>query len=572
MAQLCWTRVSLIATTTAATALQAAAGVPEALDRVPADAPIVVGVKNVEEVLEKMRGVMALGGAEAMADGMVEQLLAVEGIDFDQPAAAVLMPEQFDVTVVIVAAVDDFAALAAGGTLVDGIYEMSVEGESAYFKDLGGGYAAIGDVHETVKGFAAVDGQGAAHERRLGATGSSVIESNDVFVIANMDALGPTMKQQWAAQQESLRMMAQMAGAMAQGADLAAPLELVETVVAGFLDDAQSATAGVTFDEAGISVDLGAQFRDGSEVAGFFDGGSSTDLIGRVPNIDFIAAYAYDMSAPGMRALMENLTPYVEKIQALGGGNATTDMDLIGDLGEQGGIAGVIGVSPAMMQTGLLSRQVAYYRTGERQKARESFMNSVKGLDGQTTNGVVSATSYEPGAAEVNGVKVDKYSIAVSLADQNDPAAMQMNMGMMMMFGPGMGPSGFLAPVTGGIVQTLSQDQALLTTAMEAAASGDGLSRHERLGKTASRLQKNRSMEMYVAVDEALNMVGPMMAMMGAGPEIPRLEDTPPVGVGVTTDKGGMSVRVFVPQALVAMVAELVQAQGQGEQADEIEF
>jgi hypothetical protein len=148
--------------------------------------------------------------------------------------------------------------------------------------------------------------------------------------------------------------------------------------------------------------------------------------------------------------------------------------------------------------------------------------------------------------------------------DPNNPGAMQAQQIQMLMFGMGGGPAGYTAKVDGGVVTTLAQNTPLMTATLDSVKSGKGLGSADDVTTLAKKLPEGRTFEAFIGIKSILDTVGGLMAMMGGGPQMQFPDKIMPVALGGTTDKGGVQLRVVVPNDVIKTVSQVAQ-QMQGE-------
>ena len=135
-------------------ALPAIAGTPEALDRVPADTQAVVVVPALGEMLNDINTANALlgEGGEPMVNFVTAMMRGMPGINLDGSMAAVLTMEehQDDPDVVLLIPMKDYGAFTNGQESVDGVHEIPMGDQTMFLRDIGGGYAVMGEIPEDV--------------------------------------------------------------------------------------------------------------------------------------------------------------------------------------------------------------------------------------------------------------------------------------------------------------------------------------------------------------------------------------------------------------------------------------
>ncbi|HHN77381.1 MAG TPA: hypothetical protein ENK11_01725 [Phycisphaerales bacterium] len=316
--------------------------------------------------------------------------------------------------------------------------------------------------------------------------------------------------------------------------------------------------AVVSFDTGGegIAMDAGVCFRGGTPSAGMFHAeGDTASLVKALPRTDYLVAYALDSSNKSLRGLLENMLDVISMQ-----GSA---MDMKGLFEQATGFSGLIGSSPAALGgAGLLARQITYTRCDNPAETIGVARSAIEKLNGQSVDGMNYTTSYQPGADEVEGVKVDTYSFQTQMAPEAaggmggmvDPAMIQN-----LLFGMAGGPNGFVAGVDHGVYTTVTKNTELLKSAFHAAKGGDNLLGNEMLAKVAPKLQQNRIAEAYIAIDQIYNAFGPFAQMLGAIDAFEPLEPTPPLGFSLRGDGGALLGRIYLPTETIGFLSEMAQ-------------
>ncbi|MFN0133310.1 MAG: hypothetical protein ACKVW3_12390 [Phycisphaerales bacterium] len=524
--------------------------VTPAQDRVPSDAVVSISMKNVGAFyasLDKMAKSLRIP-ADAMGDfAKMGDMIGMQGFNKDGSAAIAIMGlEEKDGQgpVVMILPVSNYAAYATSlGGKGAGLEEVNFGDEKGFIKDIGGGFAAIGPLKEVVEAFAGKGGNGAAHEAMMGTVGKKIADASDTFISANIAALAPKAKEGMKKMKDD---MAQMGGAQAD--QLAGMMSLADD----FLRDASAAFMGFKATDFGVSMDFGAQFKPGTEMAGFCaGGGSSTALANSLPNQPFLFAMAMDTSAPGVRAMMKKMSAMNGQAAGMFGGIGPMDM-----LDKVDGIGFSLGQSPALMG-GLFLNTTMFAKTSDPAGYSKMMKDTFAKMNGQTVEGTTFTTSYEAGASKVAESAVDAWGMKMAM-DPDDPNSAMMGQVQMMLFGPS-GLSGYVAPVKNGVVVTYSKNSALLEQAMKASQNGDGMGSDAGVKGVAERLPAGRSMEMYIGVKAIMETAVGFLGMMGGGPanfEVPK--DLPPIGIGAVPADGGLRASVVIPNQVISSIKKLI--------------
>lgn len=542
----------------------AVAAPPAILDRVPADAHIVVAVQQVNDFLADLDQINRMLGENAnpgmlFATSMVR---GMPGINLDGAAAFIITmpedPEAAEPTVVALLPVSDFAALTQGREAENGVVRLTLPDNQVYARDLGAGHAAVSDNADAVRAFDATKGRLKAHTDRVGAAGGKVVSDAEVSIIANAEALRPILNQGIVGLKQQGEMVAMMAGEQA-GAGVNSAATVAEMVVR----DMTASVFGLSISDAGMTYDMAMQFTADSESAAYFTKpGSTTGLINRLPAQRYMFAAALDTSSPTIAKLGESFTAW-QKAQPEGATPAMGQMSLTDLHKLTQGVSFVMGTPPGLMGGGLFTNTTQFIKTSDPAAYQKALLDGLKAASGQETQGVKMTATVTPDAVTIDGASLTAFGVNIQL----DPAAAGAMPGMdpamvtQMIFGPTGGPTGYLAGVEGGVVQTMTQGPDMTRRALAAAKGTNTLATNERVTRVAAKLQKERIAEIFIGVDEILNTVGPTLMMFGAIPEFQPMAAIDPVALGLATDANGFSGRIFLPNDAFQAISKMIPQQ-----------
>jgi len=143
---------------------------------------------------------------------------------------------------------------------------------------------------------------------------------------------------------------------------------------------------------------------------------------------------------------------------------------------------------------------------------------------------------------------------------------------MQMIFGTAGGPSGYIAKVDGGVLQTYSKNSLLMSAAMKSAKGGENLTSDKLMSQVAERLPKDRMFELFIGVRSILDAALPLAAMGGVNLDLDLPASMPPIGVGVAGAESGAQMSVYLPAPVIKVVMSVAaKAQGQMGGGDEEE-
>lgn len=515
---------------------------PQVLDWVPTDVSGVVAVNNLGGAWGDLRAFYQAAGLPPMEGEMQAMFAEVEGAGVDAGRSAAFFftgADQDSVMLLPVTSYEEF--VTARGGVGAGVEEIEFGGQSVFVKKVSDAYAAMSDTDDYLEIWKPVDGHMEAHLTALGERSLEAAGAADVFVVGSIAALADD----WREAYEGMKGMAMMFG----GPEAAQSFGAIDPLVGAFLTDAQTGVVALDFAEDGVTARLLSRFKEGSMLAGLFQGKSSTEgLLARVPDMPFAIASAFDTSSPGMRSLMGMIQEGMGDEMA-GQGRAMMDM-----MHNSTGGAMVLG-APSMQEmsigAGAFVRSAAYYRSEEPKKLQQAMAKSMELADGQRTEqeGLVftTTTSYRPEARVINGVTVDEWGVATNIEGEADEQAMQAQMAMSMMFGSN-GLGGYVATTDSGLVMTMSRNSQMLTQTLETAREGGGLGAGDTIGAISARLPEDRALEFYIGVDHLLGMGA---AFLGEIPEMP------PVGIVAASGDGTAEIALHISPAVIAKGMEL---------------
>lgn len=567
----------------------AKAGVPEALDRVPAETPVVIAVGNLEGTVKRVEAMSkSLGKAgENMAAGLwhVNSMINMPGVNkTGSLAIAVSLPEKAeakkgddamggdeggmeekgDPPAVVIIPVSDYGLFVKTfkGDPAAAITKGEFDGKESWIRNLGDGYAAMSDKKELVEKFDGKAGRKGDNVARMGKVGNKIADSTDIVLIANMSKLGSVMKEA----EQQMKNNPAMAMAAMQGGGGA--VEAMQRAMEKFARDAQTGVIGVGLGERGVTLDFGAQFKEGTDGAKMFQGtGNSGSLMAKLPGGDFLFAGAADLSSPQVKKFIKDAASKGEK--AAGEADPTSMMgNLARSIDTLDGQAILMGATD--LGNGLMTKTVMFSKTKDPQAFLAASKEANAKLNGAESNGIKFETTYQSGAKEIAGVKVDKWSNKME-TDPNSPMAMQVEMMKGFMYGSEGKLSGYAAPTDGGVITTMSENSELLKAAIDASKGGKSLATDPVFSASQSMLLSDRVMEGYIGTKSLMETVGGFMAMYG-GPEIPAPDKVSPIAFGMVSDGGGMGFRLALPMDVIQTIATTAEKmQGAMEDAAEPE-
>ncbi len=542
----------------------AAADVPEALDRVPADMPLIISMGNVSTFFDQAERLTSIfQQEEALANVQTARMmLKTDGINAQGSAAIVFtsledLEESKQPPVVVLLPVSDYAAVCSslGGT-GEGVEELMIEGESVFVKDLGDGYALAAPTIESLEAFNAGAGNSDQHQSTMGRVGEQMSEENAVLIIANMEELREPMLEGWEEGKENMRSSMAMGGAPADQID--AQVEMMDRFINAFADNAQRGMMGMTGGEFGFSIEMGVNFKPESEFASTFTtSAGASDLMGQLPGGDYLFAYAMNYSNEGLKNAFKKMAEFGEE------NNEIPGMSPMAFIDNSEGMSMVMGVSPGgLMGGGLFTSTTAVVQTSDPDALIQSFGESMEAANDTVSGAMSMTTSFAQAGEGTPGENAHRWSIQL-LPDMSQPSAMQMQMMMPMLFGPTGGPGGYIAKADDdSVVITYSTKTSMLENSISAVTDGGELAQNQLIKNQAERLHDDAFMLAYVDMGSMFEMVLPTLAMfMGPVPlEVP--EEVTPMAMSMSAGEGGVRLRTVVPEDIIQLMRDAGNAFG----------
>lgn len=526
---------------------------PAALDRVPKGAVVAVGVRSVSDSMAKIEKYAAAFGLPTGPLVQMSTLTDAEGFNKAGSAAFAMLGDPAspdfspDTNGFVIVSVTDFSKFVNfyGGKIEDKQGTLPKLSEDALARDIGGGFAAVGPA-PAIKAFVTVEGQMAAHKAALGAAGNRIADQADILVISNLEPLSGEMLQGVEEIKGSLEMAGQMVAA--QNPEAEKSFAAVGKLMEQFAKEVRTGIMGMTVNDAGISVDFAAQFKDGSDMHKKMqhDGKAGLSAAG-LPAMPFLLAGGVDMTCPVIRDIVSS----VGAMQQGMGINLGKGMEKIE------GQAFMIGANPALLSTGIFARTVVNTRTSDPTAVVAAQREAIEGMakTGQEA-GVKYDLKYTPEATEIAGVKVDRWKAKIDI-DPDSPAA-QMQQVMAIFTGSSGEMGGMSAKTKNSVVSTMSVNTEMMTKAIDAANGKGALSGDAAFAAVAAQLAPNRTAEMYLGVKGIFDTVKGAASSFNADIPFNITEELPPIGMAITTDGGGVSFRIHAPAKVVEAIAKIV--------------
>lgn len=532
----------------------AAQAVPPVLDRVPPEALMVVTVPSLEKLEKSVQTMATSLGLPAPEMMSVEQMMAsagvTKGVNRAGSLALLVMPgdmEQDPPPVVALVPTSNYAELLANFDVKPGgaVDQFQVNGELVFARAVDGGWAAVGPRKELIEAFTGKPGNSKAHDEAIGAPGRAVADSSDVFVLLNMPAIRPLAE-------EGLKdAIAEMAQAPMMAGGQAPNTEVLEWLATTFLNESRAGVFGANITSLGVGFDGSVSFLPDAQMGKALGvAGNASSLLKNLPAQPYLFAFAADLSPPSLKSF---LTDVAAKMAASAPKDTPGLPNAMSQIKLTDGQAMVMGMPVGGPMAGLMTATVTFMKSSKPDELLAGIRDSLRGLNETGT----MTTSYQQGAADVAGTKVDAWGVKIA----TDPANPQAAQGTMMLFGMGGGPNGYIAAVDGGVVQTFGKNSALMGQALAAAKTGENsLAADTMLQQVGERLPKGRFVEGFVGSKTILDTVLPFVQMMGIPLQLDMPAALPPIGFGAGGEQGNLRAGAFVPMSVIKVGADIAKS------------
>lgn len=554
----------------------------ETLDQLPSGAEVVVVIPSLSKLNDAVAqfnrdmelGIPQLNNPLALMKGMAG---FSEGFN-DDGAAVLIIPSLSEAIAnddepepILLLPVSDYAAFAEsmGGT-AQGVSAMPLAGEEGFAKKTGA-FAVFAEEQEVVDQYAA-GMAGQAMLAKVGEYAGQYSGSSLALVIVDIEAMAPTILSKLD------EAMAEMAQEMENAApmDMSGMLEMMEGTAKEFISNTKTVTMGLDMERGGVGMTMSVNFKPGSELAALLPGSKGSAqmndaLMRQLPDSSYIVSGVVDFGAidfAKVTSLMEAMADNMAGVPMFEG-VAEMMLEAMPMYENAEGMAQSLYTMPPMqLMSGQGMKTVSVMRVKDAETYADSYEKVLKSVaDGmgkiiagaaEMSGGEVDAESisfdstYEANALEVDGVRVDKYSMSM----QAPPEVMEQLQAANPMASAGMNTEGFIAYVgKNTVVTTTMPDEALLRESIASAQESAGIGTSTALA--AARLNdmpKNAFAEGYLSLGGVAEMVGNFM--MGDPTALPVPENLPPVSVGVGAQEGQVVGRIYLPLDTIRFVKD----------------
>jgi len=228
------------------------------------------------------------------------------------------------------------------------------------------------------------------------------------------------------------------------------------------------------------------------------------------------------------------------------------------------GAATVVGVSPAGLMGGLLTRSVTFVSGKDSAKV----LSGIKRTMDDAKDRDLADVTYTENATEVAGIKADSYELRV----KEDPDNQMASRAAAMIYGASGGPSGYIVKTNGGVIQTYAKSSDLLEAAIKAQKGEGGFGSEKVSAGVAEKLPTGRVAEIYIGIKGLLDSATPLAAMALPNFRLDVPDNLPPIALSLAPRDGSMQATIYAPNKTIKVLADVakqVQAGMGGGEAEE---
>lgn len=587
----------------------------------PKNAVAVIATENFQRTADRVKSYAEkLNAPIEELEGIIDEIGDTPGFQKDGSVALVIMPEPQNVEAageanakkraksdpmeraVLIAQIADYKKMVTemGGDPAAKVSKVNgAGGEEIFTRDIGGGWIALGPKEEAVSSFEPGSNMLKAHEEALGTVGNRAMDTSDIVLIANMDALAADINagiDEIVKEAKKGGPKAGMGNPMMAAISPEAMKQFItpfETIGRAFARDAQTCVFGIGLADTGLTIDLGAQFKPKSEIAGFFQTPGKADAsLASLPNAPYLFAVSLDSSSPGLRQITKNTVDIADKMIAAAKdemnrqakqdeskaeqlnemikqieGQTASLKNFAKNVDKLDGVDAVWGFSPAMLAGGGLFSGVTYQARGSDPAAIKAiFKDQLKSMDAMAGPMKIESTFTE-NASELGGVKLDRWTMKPKM-DPNDPMAGQMAMVNMFIFSATGQMSGYMATTKNSVIMTYTPNEQVMQSALDASNGKGTLAEDKTLAVATGPLPKNSTIRGVIGTKSLFDLAQMGLSFTGNPAQLKVPTDVPPMAFGVTGDGGGTHIRFHAPISVLTAISNAAK-QFQGGEEEE---
>ncbi len=528
---------------------------PAILDRIPASSGPILAVSSLKTLDENAGQLMA--SIEFPAADSISELLTVMGLADGlnmNGSAAVVWPQDAVAealgggrVLMLIPTTPDGRFLASLGAKPDGdLLRVDYNGATYYARALEPTLLAISATKEIVSNFTLEKGRSAERLAAVGQRGRTIADEADILLLAAGDGVRPVLDLAMTPIRQGLASASMVMGRPTGGA----PAEMSRDFVDRVVDQTQAAIIGLRTGPLGARVDLFAEFKEGSELAGLTAGRhDSPDLIAAMPRREYLLLASTDLSHPVMRALIgDAIARPADAVEQ------PTDPLRLMQAMDAGAVA-MYAPAGALMTEGVLTSTVVTWQADQPAQAARAFRRLLETTAPAAGNGADPAGkagfSYTPGALTLADTQIDSWTV------WPDPARPGASNPFLTGQTPGM--RGYIATSgTRGFITT-GHNQSLLTDSIRPRA-GQTLADDLMLTQINEMLPSRAAVRWAINLKPLLQQAAPMIRMFTRSDlELP--DELPPIAGALALEDGGLHGGMYLPAPLLKVAVTVYRAQ-----------
>lgn len=542
----------------------------QVLELVPSNAMVVIKIKNIQDVNDKIAALSQQWGLDKirpeMGDLLGTLLTATNlgpGLNKTGEAAMAIMKPaqgQNEPDMVMLISVSDYKAFAGA------LPNAKPEGDLTMFS-MGGnpkpGYAADWGKFAAIspsKARLAQKGTGI----QVSAVAAKELASKDVIAYANMKEIRKEVLPQFQQMKPQMLAMIEQGMMNAPGANpKMAPLMKAYfgqflNVAEAFLTDAEGASFGVNLSKEGISTTLMADFNPDSYAGKAFKSMKNSDasFTAGLPDGKYFLYGGMVVDKAGIQMFSDFVAPIEKEVAAMG--------DVDGNA-----IAAYIASAKTMMEA---TKQVNFGMIAPPAAAfgKEGFLQGINIMTGDSAKiataqkdmiaseaefmkaagGMAMKITSTPGAKTIEGVSLDQFNMTMNGQPQT-PQEQQMMMLLGMMYGPN-GLNGYTGAVGADkTIFAMGVNDELLAAVVKSAKNNEDPLAKGTAAKVNAALPQNRRAAFYLQIDTIASTVLDIMAAKGVPGGVKLPANLPPLAGAIDVEGSAIRADGYIPAQTV---------------------
>ena len=564
-----WTGLAMLmaAVLAAPAAAQAPDNTVEVLNMAPADAWVVVGIKNLKTLNDKVSGfceALQLPPVQVLA--MAKQQLGLN-VGIDDTGAAVMavldMNKYPDKPFAMILPVNDIEAMTAAlnpSDAGDAVTKVDLGGQPSFLARKGARHYVLAPSKEIAQAVAAAPGGLAA---KMTPKALAAFAAADVFAHIDMVKFGPKAK-------EGLQQMPTPAPAVPGGPN---PQQMLGLAAAA-IDQLEAVDVAASVGQAGVKLGFLVTFKDGSELATAMADAAPTDasLLRGLPAEKYLVAAGGAPSKAGQGS--DLLMKWLDMSMGMLAANGQVDAQKLANLKQTAqkfmammkgmslsisvlpeGADGMVGVTEVLDVTD----------SAEMMKLMGPYVDQVKAMSGAEgpMAAMMGALTYTPAAEQIDGVSVDHFvmdfeKMMAAAGPQGAPPPE-----MMTKIKQILGTEGLLVRVAAAgpsrVAVSMGGGRERMARVLQLAKAGQApLGDDAGIKKVAARLPAARTGEFYLAADNIMLLIKRIMTAMGQGEMMPQVpEVNAPLAVTINSTGRTGEMYLFAPTEMIVAVKNM---------------